>query len=209
MRRTIITLLAFSALTLTAKADAKEYFSRMEQAGQPVVDYEASQYADGRAIERGLSDLEKSLTYSGAFNDVIAFLIREHQLIPNLGQRDSFDPAVAAERFDRLGVLVEGLESRAEPLFDGLQGLQRALAAVVLADVFPQAFGGVQFGAAGRQRTQLHAPGHVQLTGSVPAGPVQEHHAAVRRKGVGRMTQEYPHGLRVHPGQYQRAKPAV
>jgi hypothetical protein len=67
-----------SEIVKAARADANAYFEARKKAGKKVDFTSAFMYASGRAIQRDLTDSLKQLTYTGAFNSVIQFLMQEN-----------------------------------------------------------------------------------------------------------------------------------
>jgi hypothetical protein len=67
-----------SEIVKAARADANAYYEARKKAGKQVDFSSASAYADGRAIQRDLTDSLKELKYTNAFNSVIQFLMQEN-----------------------------------------------------------------------------------------------------------------------------------
>ena len=67
-----------SQIVKAARADANAYYESRTKAGKKVDFSSAYLYAQGRAIQRDLTESIKEMTYTNAFNSVIQFLMQEH-----------------------------------------------------------------------------------------------------------------------------------
>ena len=80
---------------------------------------------------------------------------------------------------DDLLVLVEVMEAGAELSDDGIQRIEVLVSDVVLAQVIPDVFDRVEFGAIGRKRKEVEGRRDSQGSGFVPTGAIQQHQAMV------------------------------
>ena len=106
-------------------------------------------------------------------------------------------------------MFVEVTEASAELIDDRVQRGEDLVSDVVLAQVIPEVFDRVEFGAVGRKRQQVEGGGNLQAPGGVPTGAIQQHQAMVVGEAGGGVRQEQGHGFGIHPGQNQRAEFAI
>jgi len=92
--------------------------------------------------------------------------------------------------------------------FDGIhnlvQSVEGLIAYVVLANVLPDVFGGVQLWRVRRQRKQPHVGRHGQFMGLVPTGSIQKHHAIFVWKLRCGLGQKDTHQTGIDPRQNHR-----
>lgn len=71
---------------------------------------------------------------------------------------------------------------------------------IVFPHVFPDMFGGIEFGAIGREPKKLHCGGNTKIFCGVPSCAVKEHEAEGIREKLGSVCQKERHYFRIDPG---------
>jgi len=106
-------------------------------------------------------------------------------------------------------VLVQGMKAGGELIHDCVQRGEDSVGDVVLAQVIPEVFDRVEFGAVGREGQQMNGGGNLQGRGGMPTGPIQQHQAMIVGEAGGGVGEEQGHGFAIHPGQDPRGEFAI